>query len=148
MQGAKLLLPLLLLAYMGAIAQAQTTGGGGTVHAPASPPTNASFFFPVHSLTLQPSSKVFRQRSPMLDRALFLIGDDAHSRRWLRRQLEQLHRLNAVGFVVEVESKARLDVLRKLAPELELMPAVGDAVAEYFGFSSYPALLLPAEPQP
>ena len=136
------LLSLSLLAYAGVPSQAQPP-------APAAPPAAGfSFPFPVHSPTLRAARKTIRQRHAVLDRPLFLLGDDAVSRRWLSRQAEQLRRLDAVGLVVEVASQARFDALRRLAPGLELTPVVGDALAEHFGFSSYPALLLPAEQKP
>ncbi len=115
----------------------------------ATPPNDGfSFPFPIHSLKLLPARKALQLELPALDRPLFLIGDDAVSRRWLSQQLQRLRRSGAVGLVVEVESAERFDVLRRLASGLELNPAVGDALAEHFGFSHYPALLLPAGREP
>jgi len=73
--------------------------------------------------------------------AMFLIGDDPLSRRWLESNLTTLQDLNAWGLVVQVESAAALAELRQLSPGLRLLPASGDQLAEHLGLRHYPVLL-------
>lgn len=72
---------------------------------------------------------------------MFLIGDDARSRVWLREHLSKLRALQAVGFVVQVESEDALQSLRRLAPDLKLVPASGDDLAQRLGLHHYPVLI-------
>jgi len=72
---------------------------------------------------------------------IFLIGDDSRSRAWLRANTEKLHALRAVGFVVQVESEDALQSLRHLAPDLTLVPASGDDLAQRLGLKHYPVLV-------
>jgi len=72
---------------------------------------------------------------------IFLIGDDSRSRAWLRANTEKLHALRAVGFVVQVESEEALRSLRHLAPNLILVPASGDDLAQRLGLRHYPVLV-------
>lgn len=72
---------------------------------------------------------------------LFVIGDDARSRTWLKARLNTLRNLNATGLVVQVETSAALTALRALAPGLTLSPVSGDDLALRLGLRHYPALI-------
>lgn len=72
---------------------------------------------------------------------LFLVGDDERSRTWLRRHAERLRKLDAVGLVVNVESQAALDALRRLGPGLILSPVAADDLARRLGIRHYPVLV-------
>ncbi len=74
---------------------------------------------------------------------LFLIGDDEHSRHWLRQQRRQLKEQQAIGLVVNIDTAAALAELRRLAPDLTLIPTSGDDLAQRLGLHHYPVLLLP-----
>jgi integrating conjugative element protein (TIGR03765 family) len=96
---------------------------------------------PVRSARLSPG--VVTQRviaAPGLT-PLFLIGDDAHSRAWLRQRIDTLRALNAIGLVVNVDSEAALNALRRLAPDLTLVPASGDDLAQRLQLQRYPVLI-------
>jgi integrating conjugative element protein (TIGR03765 family) len=71
----------------------------------------------------------------------FLVGDDEHSRAWLRQRAQRLHELDAVGLVVNIGSIKALDTLRALAPGLSLAPVPGDDLAERLGLRHYPVLI-------
>lgn len=96
---------------------------------------------PVRSANLSPGDVPRRViRAPGLT-PLFLVGDDARSRAWLRQRHATLRELGAVGLVVNVESTAALVELRHLAPGLTLAPASGDDLAQRLGLRHYPVLI-------
>ncbi|HCF4366168.1 TPA: integrating conjugative element protein [Pseudomonas aeruginosa] len=96
---------------------------------------------PVRSTLLTPGDVQRRAiQAPGL-RPLFLIGDDPHSRAWLEQRLPVLRDLEAVGLVVNVESAAALEALRRLATGLPLSPAPGDDLAQRLGIRHYPVLI-------
>lgn len=72
---------------------------------------------------------------------LFLVGDDERSRTWLRQRGDVLREVGAVGLVVNVDSSAALDELRRLAPGLTLSPVAGDDLARRLGIRHYPVLI-------
>jgi integrating conjugative element protein (TIGR03765 family) len=72
---------------------------------------------------------------------LFLIGDDAQSRAWLRTRIDTLRTLRAAGFVVNVDSLDALAALRQLASGLTLTAASGDDLAQRLGLHHYPVLI-------
>lgn len=74
-------------------------------------------------------------------RSIFLIGDDELSRRWLALRRDQLIQLNAVGYVVNVASKAAWDDLQHQANGLELLPVSGSDLAVRLRISHYPVLI-------
>ncbi|WP_099074361.1 integrating conjugative element protein [Proteus alimentorum] len=72
---------------------------------------------------------------------LFLIGDDDFSRRWLTEKKEQLIELNAVGYVVNVDTETAWDTLNELAQGLTLLPVSGSDLALRLGLTHYPVLI-------
>ena len=96
---------------------------------------------PVHSTTLTPGQVQARFHSTPELPAIFLIGDDARSRNWLKKRLQVLQRLRAVGLVVHVDSIAGLEHLRSLATGLTLAPVAADDLAERLGVKHYPVLI-------
>jgi integrating conjugative element protein (TIGR03765 family) len=96
---------------------------------------------PVRSKRLTPGPAAHHAiRAPGLT-PIFLLGDDARSREWLRTHAEKLRALHAVGFVVQVDSESALQRLRQLAPDLTLTPASGEDLAQRLGLTHYPVLL-------
>lgn len=96
---------------------------------------------PVRSTLLTPGVVARRViEAPGLN-PLFLVGDDERSRAWLRRHAERLRELGAVGLVVDVESQAALDTLRRLGPGLILSPVAADDLARRLGIRHYPVLV-------
>lgn len=96
---------------------------------------------PVRSTLLTPGVVARRViEAPGLN-PLFLVGDDERSRTWLRRHAERLRELGAVGLVVDVESQAALDALRRLGPGLILSPVAADDLARRLGIRHYPVLV-------
>ncbi|AWK44457.1 integrating conjugative element protein [Photorhabdus laumondii subsp. laumondii] len=73
--------------------------------------------------------------------ALFMIGDDARSKQWLKENLVGLRKKQAVGLLVSVRDKAQLDELRQLAEGLVLAPASGSDLARRLNLRHYPVLI-------
>ncbi|MGF7241942.1 integrating conjugative element protein (TIGR03765 family) [Pseudomonas oryzihabitans] len=98
---------------------------------------------PVRSQRLTPGEASTRAlQAPGLS-PLFLIGDDEYSRHWLRQQQRRLKEQQAIGLVVNIDTAAALAELRRLAPDLTLIPTSGDDLAQRLGLHHYPVLLLP-----
>jgi integrating conjugative element protein (TIGR03765 family) len=96
---------------------------------------------PVHSTLLTPGLVERRVIEAPGLRPLFLVGDDERSRTWLRQRGDVLRELGAAGLVVNVDSSAELDELRRLAPGLTLSPVSADDFAQRLGVRHYPVLI-------
>lgn len=128
--------------------QALKPQADGQSHTPSPPPVSRvagsqaeSAMLPVRSVRLTPGDEPGRViRAPGLT-PLFLIGDDPRSRAWLNERRATLQQLNAVGFVVNVETVEALAALRRLAPGLMLSPVSGDDLAQRLGLRHYPVLI-------
>lgn len=99
---------------------------------------------PVRSSQLTPGNVERRVINAPGLTPLFLIGDDARSRAWLRARIDSLRTLRAVGFVVNVDSLDALTALRQMAPGLTLAPASGDDLAQRLALHHYPVLITAA----
>lgn len=111
---------------------------------PPAPPSGRigqADMLPVRSARLSPGEVPRRAIAVPGITPFFLIGDDERSRAWLRQHAPVLRRLGAVGLVVNVASIEALAALRELAPDLMLVPASGDELAERFGLRHYPVLI-------
>ena len=96
---------------------------------------------PVRSLRLSPGVELPRSITAPGLPPLFLIGDDDRSRLWLLNKLQYLHKINALGFVVNVENTEALAALRALAPGLTLAPVSADDLAQRLHVRHYPVLI-------
>jgi integrating conjugative element protein (TIGR03765 family) len=133
------------LAFVAAI-QTSTVRAKGE-HAPPPPPIVdgsadiESQMLPVRSALLSPGDEPRRAiRAPGLA-PFFLVGDDDRSRAWLQERGAALQRMQAVGLVVNVARPQALAALRRLVPELSLMPVSGDDLARRLGIHHYPLLI-------
>ncbi|CNK40756.1 integrating conjugative element protein%2C PFL_4695 family [Yersinia enterocolitica] len=104
-------------------------------------PLSVSAMLPVHTPELTPgkvdAKTLILPRMP----AIFLIGDDELSRRWLRLRQDTLVQLNAVGLVVNVSSETAFNDLSEHAEGVTLLPVSGSDLAKRLGLSHYPVLL-------
>lgn len=107
---------------------------------PESVTSSNSSVFPVKSSFLHPGVVSARSMS-MGGGALFIIGDDPLSERWLKENKDKLISLNALGMVVNVESIERFNVLRQQAPGLLLMPVNCDDMTHSLKIDAYPVLI-------
>ncbi|EEY4088471.1 integrating conjugative element protein [Escherichia coli] len=105
-----------------------------------STPDKASVL-PIRTPELSPGPLEARSLSMPGMRSIFLIGDDDLSRHWLALRRDRLVQLNAVGYVVNIVSKASWDDLQHQANGLELLPVSGSDLAVRLGISHYPVLI-------
>ena len=110
---------------------------------PATPrtPYREADLLPVRSTRLSPGPVAPRTISVPGFAPLFLIGDDLRSRAWLQQRAATLRSLRAIGLVVHVDSQASLNSLRRLAPDLTLVPTSGDDLSQRLGIQHYPVLI-------
>lgn len=73
--------------------------------------------------------------------ALFLVGDDALSREWLKANAGALAEQHAVGMIVNVTDMTAVRELRELAPGVSLAPASGSELARRLQIAHYPVLI-------
>lgn len=98
-------------------------------------------FLPVRSTALTPGPVERRSLSAEGLPTFFLLGDDPLSRSWLKRRHPGLVQMNAVGLIVNVESKTALEGLRRIAPGLSMSPVSADDLAQRLGLKHYPVLI-------
>lgn len=72
---------------------------------------------------------------------MFLLGSDDYSRQWLAQNKEKLVSMLAVGLVINVGTFDELNALRAIAPELALLPAPADTLADRLGLTHYPVII-------
>jgi integrating conjugative element protein (TIGR03765 family) len=107
-----------------------------------------SDMLPVHSSRLTVGTENSRVIAIAGLSSFFLLGDDATSRAWLVARRDALRAMQAIGFVVEVSTADNLRTLRQLAPDLTLVPASADDLAERLGIRHYPVLITPTAIEP
>lgn len=97
--------------------------------------------FPVETPELRPGTVQGRVINAPGLQPMFLIGDDQLSQTWLSQKLQDLQRLQAVGLLVNVASADRLEVVRRWAPGLQVMPVPASDIAIRLGLQHYPVLI-------
>ncbi|MBS9435070.1 integrating conjugative element protein [Photorhabdus hainanensis] len=107
----------------------------------APPDLTEGGMLPVETPELSPGSVDARPLQLPGMGALFMIGDDALSKQWLKKNLVGLRKKQAVGLLVSVRDKAQLDELRQLAEGLVLAPASGSDLARRLNLRHYPVLI-------
>jgi integrating conjugative element protein (TIGR03765 family) len=98
-------------------------------------------FLPVLSKALTPGTVKPRALDAAGLPSFFLVGDDPLSKSWLKQRQTRLAALNAVGLVVNVQSKAALEHLRQIAPGLTLSPVSADDLGQRLKLQHYPVLI-------
>ncbi len=74
----------------------------------------------------------------VLSQPLFIVGNDAFSRRWLEAKSDYLRRIDAKGIVVNSSKQGWLHLSRYALP---LYPVQGGDFAKAFGLTHYPVLI-------
>ncbi|EEQ6501932.1 integrating conjugative element protein [Escherichia coli] len=103
-------------------------------------PQGEAAMLPVSTPEMSPGEVVARRLQLPGIGALFLVGDDAHSRTWLQMNAAVLRERKAAGMVVNVADESSLRVLRELAPGVVMVPASGSVLARRLQISHYPVL--------
>ncbi|EDX2836317.1 integrating conjugative element protein [Salmonella enterica] len=112
-----------------------------TPPSPSASPVTVDEMLPVSTPEMAPG-RVENRRSELTGMApVFLVGDDALSRRWLAQRRGDLQRLHATGLVVNVTDGTALRDLQALAPGLTLLPASASDIARRLGLAHYPVLI-------
>lgn len=72
--------------------------------------------------------------------AIFIIGDDPVSKKWLDVHAKQLHKLHALGFITNIKNP---ETLRELQSKfgLPLLPANVDDFMTVLGVNHYPLMM-------
>ncbi|EMR0521694.1 integrating conjugative element protein [Klebsiella pneumoniae] len=96
---------------------------------------------PVFTPELRPGSVTDRPLQLPGIGALFLVGDDALSREWLKANAGALAEQHAAGMIVNVTDMTAVRELRELAPGVSLAPASGSELARRLQIAHYPVLI-------
>ena len=96
---------------------------------------------PVFTPELRPGSMTDRPLQLPGIGALFLVGDDALSREWLKANAGVLAEQHAAGMIVNVTDMAAVRELRELVPGVSLAPASGSELARRLQIAHYPVLI-------
>ena len=72
--------------------------------------------------------------------AIFIIGDDPVSKKWLIEHTDELRQLHALGFITNIERTETLNELQTISG-LPLLPANVDDLMEILGTNHYPLML-------
>ncbi|EMW0342817.1 integrating conjugative element protein [Escherichia coli] len=104
-------------------------------------PQGEAAMLPVSTPEMSPGEVVARRLQLPGIGALFLVGDDAHSRTWLQMNAAVLRERKAAGMIVNVADESSLRVLRELAPGVVMVPASGSVLARRLQISHYPVLI-------
>ena len=99
---------------------------------------DVQLLLPIRSPGLTPGKISPRAHPVPFAGALFLIGSDALSKRWLRQHRKALQQMGAVGLLVEAGSLEDLRAIAELADGLQITPASGSDIAKAIGISHYP----------
>jgi len=71
--------------------------------------------------------------------SIFIIGDDAFSRQWLKDHTQELEKMNALGFITNIDNSSHLQELQKLI-KAPLLPANVDDLLALLKESHYPLI--------
>ncbi|MCT4711332.1 integrating conjugative element protein [Enterobacteriaceae bacterium H11S18] len=129
--------------YFSAINRQPAAGEAPPVMA-APRPSGEATMLPVSTPELTPGRETARPLKLPGIGALFLVGDDALSRRWLADNRDRLQKMNAAGMIVNVQSQQGVASLRELVPGITLAPASGSSLARRLQLSHYPVLITDA----
>lgn len=111
-------------------------------HPNAIPSTlDESALLPVVSHKLTPGKIEPRKLDLAGASTMFLLGADDYSRQWLTQNREKLQAMHAVGLVINAQTLEELNALRAIAPELELLPAPADTLADRLNVYHYPVII-------
>jgi integrating conjugative element protein (TIGR03765 family) len=99
--------------------------------------------FPIRTTRLTPRRLTQEKESyfALMAFPICVIGTDELSKQWLSRNLQHLIEMNAQCLLVSAESAEEASELLELAQGLQIYPAHGDAIADYFKIEHYPVLI-------
>lgn len=99
----------------------------------------AASIFPHKTPDLTLGKVIPRQlNKPEITAPFFMLGTDAKSRQWLRKNLEMFKKTNAMGFIVEAPNLAEVKQLRQEGQGLTMFMISGSAIVQALGITHYP----------
>jgi integrating conjugative element protein (TIGR03765 family) len=98
-------------------------------------------FLPVHTERLEVGTFEPIRRSTGVSRPFFLIGTDAVSLEWLKRNRARLVALEAFGLVVEAPTVDGYRRVVEAGKGLLIRPVNAELIAEHLGLKYYPVLI-------
>lgn len=105
-------------------------------------PGNPDVWLPLATRMRPARIEMEQEVSFNLDAPICVIGADPLSLRWIRANLDKLVMVGARCWLVQANDfRAFTAVSRALQGRVLMMPADGDAVADYFGLTSYPVVI-------
>lgn len=84
------------------------------------------------------------ERLRQLPQPFFLIGTDALSRDWLTTHRGTLKNINAVGMLIQANTREEVEAMARLGQGLVITLASGSDLARALNISRYPILISPA----
>ncbi len=97
-------------------------------------------FYTVKTTTLSPGNVASTMAENNITQPIFIVGDDALSLNWMKKNADELEKINAAGFLVNCNGQAEFDAISN-ATRLSLTPMNGDDFAELFHIKNYPVLI-------
>ncbi|KJG57113.1 hypothetical protein UA38_12135 [Photobacterium kishitanii] len=99
--------------------------------------------FPIKSelkVTRLPSNHIDAKNN-MMNKSIYIFGDDRFSIEWVMRNKEELLRLGAVGLITNIESFERYQAIQRLVFPLKIKFQGASAVIQQFKVPAYPILI-------
>jgi len=76
----------------------------------------------------------------LLDRPIFIVGDDDLSKKWLREYSASLNKVHAIGFIVNTNGNSETKAIANKF-HVTLVPVNGYGLSKRFGLKHYPVLI-------
>jgi len=108
---------------------------------PAAPASQSDFLealLPIRSPSLSPGRVTARAFLTPVPVAMFLIGTDEQSLRWLEQHRAYLIEQNAVGLLVSADDEQDLRAVAEVGNGLSITPASGEDIARLLNTKHYP----------
>lgn len=97
--------------------------------------------FPITTSMLSVGKVKNRKIKNRMSRAICAIGDDKHSKKWIKKNRSKLSAINALCIVINVKSKKHFKSIKALAPDVDFQASNGDVFAKQLKIKHYPFLL-------
>lgn len=76
----------------------------------------------------------------LLDRPIFIVGNDDLSKKWLKEYSHRLNQIHAVGFIVNTQGNRETKSIASKY-HVALVPVNGDELSKRFNLKHYPVLI-------
>ena len=97
--------------------------------------------FPVSTSLLSPGTVQAKSiNEPLLTRAVFIVGDDDLSKKWLKKYANKLIQLHALGLIVNTTGSHETKEIEDKC-HIRLLPVTGAEISKRFNLKHYPVLI-------